>query len=361
MGDTDMSGDALSQNQVENLVRAMADIDGDVVPARTATDQGRDSSQPPLAASTPTVEASSEHAPEHAGEIVHRYDFREPVGLSKECLRTLQDSHTAAAEQFAESVSTLLRSECRASPVTIRQTNYEKFSEHLPRPGCYRILQVEPLSRCWLVSLDPILACTIVARMLGGEPSHDDPVSRPPTAIEGRLIGRVVQLISDPLGAVWGSVVSLKISESRAEHDPRRVQLVPPEQRLIVVSFELTVDQDRGRVELAMPLESIEGLLTRLSSVGWLEESGSPGSTPARGVIRNRIDTAHVDVVVTLARSTIRTKDLIDLSIGDVVTTEQNTSAPLELAIQGIPKFHAAPGSLKGKTAVRIDRLIEKP
>ena len=67
-----------------------------------------------------------------------------------------------------------------------------------------------------------------------------------------------------------------------------------------------------------------------------------------------------MDVVVTLARSKIRTGDLLDLSVGDIITTEQEVKAPLELAVQNVPKYNATAGAFKGKKAVQIKSTIER-
>lgn len=80
-----------------------------------------------------------------------------------------------------------------------------------------------------------------------------------------------------------------------------------------------------------------------------------------RGKITRNVDAAPVDIVVTLARSKIRTIDLLDLSVGDIITTEKEVRDPLELAVQDVPKFHAKAGAFKGKKAVRIESTIENP
>ena len=67
-----------------------------------------------------------------------------------------------------------------------------------------------------------------------------------------------------------------------------------------------------------------------------------------------------MDVVVTLARSKILTGDLLDLSVGDIITTEKEVNTPLELAVQNVPKYNATPGAFKGKKAVQIESAIEK-
>jgi flagellar motor switch protein FliM len=50
----------------------------------------------------------------------------------------------------------------------------------------------------------------------------------------------------------------------------------------------------------------------------------------------------------------------LDLSVGDVIATEQEVTAPLELSVQDVPKFCARAGAFKGKKAVQIESYIEK-
>jgi flagellar motor switch protein FliM len=59
-------------------------------------------------------------------------------------------------------------------------------------------------------------------------------------------------------------------------------------------------------------------------------------------------------MVVTLAETRIKTSELLGLRIGDVITTEKDIRTPLEVAIQGVPKFAASPGAIKGHKAVQI-------
>ncbi len=63
---------------------------------------------------------------------------------------------------------------------------------------------------------------------------------------------------------------------------------------------------------------------------------------------------------MTLARSTIKTADLFDLEIGDIITTEKDTHEPLEVEISNRVKFLATAGAYKGRKAIQIQSIIEK-
>ena len=66
-----------------------------------------------------------------------------------------------------------------------------------------------------------------------------------------------------------------------------------------------------------------------------------------------------MELVVNLAQSTIRAVDLLNLQVGDVVTTEKDIHAPLDIEIEGIGKFEGSPGAFKGKKAIEIRGAIE--
>ncbi len=62
-----------------------------------------------------------------------------------------------------------------------------------------------------------------------------------------------------------------------------------------------------------------------------------------------------------MARSTIRTGDLLDLNVGDIIATEKGVDEPLELTIQNVPKFKIRAGALKGNKAIQIEATLDPP
>ena len=58
--------------------------------------------------------------------------------------------------------------------------------------------------------------------------------------------------------------------------------------------------------------------------------------------------------VTTLAETTISTGDLINLRVGDIITTDQDIHAPLTVEVAGLPKFKASPGAWKGHIAIEV-------
>ena len=68
-----------------------------------------------------------------------------------------------------------------------------------------------------------------------------------------------------------------------------------------------------------------------------------------------------VELVVHLAETHITTHDMVSLRVGDVITTEKDVHSPIAVSVEGVTKFHARPGALKGRKAVEIEEVASSP
>jgi flagellar motor switch protein FliM len=123
---------------------------------------------------------------------------------------------------------------------------------------------------------------------------------------------------------------------------------------VVLISFELTIGEARGMINLCIPFNSIERISNRLSSNSWVgygKKSATPDSIKR---ISEQLNGAVVEVVVELAETNITASDLIGLRVGDIIATEQDVERPLVVSVEGQPKFHAQPGAFKGRKAIQV-------
>jgi flagellar motor switch protein FliM len=66
------------------------------------------------------------------------------------------------------------------------------------------------------------------------------------------------------------------------------------------------------------------------------------------------------NVSVQLATGAIKTRDFLDLKIGDVMTLDKTPSEEAMMMIEGSPKFYGYVGSYRGNRAVRLTREIPR-
>jgi flagellar motor switch protein FliM len=291
-------------------------------------------------------------------ERVLPYDFKRPERVGKEQMRALQSLHEGFGRNFGAELSALLRSIVEVKLTSVDQLTYSEFIFSLENPTCFNLLRAEPLEGNLILDINPSILYPIIDRLLGGGKETGAIARRPLTEIELRLMSRITQLFLNELRHSWENVLPLKLSVERVESNPQLVQIVPPNEVVILISFELALGEIRGMMNMCIPFNSIERISGKLSSNNWAAYGKGTSTPESAQQISRRIDRSVVDIVVTLAESTISTDDLLGLRIGDIITTDKDVRQPLEVAVQGMTKFHASPGAMKGKKAVQIEAVL---
>ncbi len=337
-----MSGDVLSQAEVESLLSAMA-AGGEAVSAMSANPE------PPA-------------IPLKSRDKVTPYDFKRPERVGKEQMRALQTLHEGFGRNFAAGLSAMLRSMVEVKLTSVDQLTYSEFVFSLENPTCFNLLKAEPLEGSLILDINPSILYPIIDRLLGGgrEPAH--PARRPLTEIELRIVSRITGLFLEELHRAWENVVDLRLEVIRVESNPQLAQIVSSNEVVVVISFEVTLVGDvRGMVNLCIPYNSIERIGHRLSANSWFSSARKSTSPETVQQISQNLRGSPVSVTVRLASTRVSTGELIGLRIGDIITTEKDVHRPLLVSVEGVPKFHALPGLLKGHKAIRIDDVIANP
>ena len=213
----------------------------------------------------------------------------------------------------------------------------------------------------WILDLSPSILYPIIDRMLGGTASAESHMKRPLSEIELRLTNRITHAFLRELRAAWLNTVSLNIELERVESNPQLVQIVPPNEVVILVSFELTMGKARGMVNLCIPFNTIERIGSKLTNNSWISYASSKSSPTSQKQLQEMLGESRVELVVSVAHSTIRAVDLFNLAVGDIVTTEKDVRELLEVEVAGVGKFQGKAGAFKGKKAIEIISPIDKP
>lgn len=336
-----MSGDILSQAEVESLLNQM------------------DSASTPKAAASRAATASRPSAPRRR-EKVTPYDFKRPERVGKEQMRALQSMHEGFGRNFGAALSADLRSIVEVKLTSVDQLTYSEFVFSLENPTCFNLLRAEPLEGNLILDINPSILYPIIDRMLGGG-KEAGPVSRRPlTEIELRLVRKITDKFLAELKKAWENVIELNLSVERVESNPQLVQIVPPNEVVVLISFELTIGDVRGMMNLCVPFNSIERISHRLTANSWVSYGRAEATEVTMAHIRGQLDDALVELVVTLAKSQISTKDLLELRVGDIITTDADSQGFLDISVEGVPKFHALPGAYRGQKAIQIETAIEE-
>lgn len=172
-------------------------------------------------------------------------------------------------------------------------------------------------------------------------------------------MGRITDLFLKDLQRAWSNILPLEFAVERVESNPQLVQIVPPNEVIVLISFELTLGDVRGMMNLCIPFNGIERIGNKLTTNNWVSYARTSPTEETIRQVGDRLGESLVEVVATLARSRITTADLLTLRVGDIVTTEKDVRDPMEVSIEGVVKFRASPGAIKGYKAIEIESRVE--
>ncbi len=314
-----------------------------------------------LPAVAPLVGADSTDSPPAipAEPLVKRYDFRSPMAVDAGLLRSLSDLHLGFARQFAASLSTLARSPIELKLLGVDQLSVREFLGRLDNPTCLSLLRAEPLAEPWIVDIQPAVFYPIIDGMLGGGEATSVTTRRVPSEIELRLARRIGEILCEKLRDAWSKVADLRPRLLRIESRPRAVRAASPDDAATVVRFGVSLGQRRGMMRFCLPARTLEPIRDRLSAAGVDPPAGQLPLPESAQRIGRQVCGSQTEVGVWLAESTIRAKDLMGLRVGDIITTANDIHGPVVVAVAGVPKFHARPGTVRGRKAVVITEPLD--
>ncbi|HVX12249.1 MAG TPA: flagellar motor switch protein FliM [Pirellulales bacterium] len=340
-----MPGDVLSQAEVESLLNA---VEGSATATAAAETTRSASALPPPAPTT-----------SRGRDKVTPYDFKRPERVGKDQMRALQTLHEGFGRNFGAALSALLRSIVEMKLTSVDQLTYSEFVFSLENPTCFNLLKADPLEGNLILDINPSILYPIIDRLLGGGREGGPLARRPLTDIELRLVRRITDLFLEELHRAWENVLDLDLAVIRVESNPQLVQIVPPNEVVVLISFELTVGDVRGMMNLCVPFNSIERIGNKLSSNSWVAYGRRQATPESIQHISRNLHGSLVELRVQLANSRISTTELLGLRVGDIITTEKDTRTPLLVEVEGVTKFQARAGAYKAHKAICIESAVE--
>ena len=285
---------------------------------------------------------------------IRPYDFRRPERISKDQMRALQTLHDAFARNFGASLSGFLRTIIEVNVDQAEQMTYSEFLGSLANPTCFSLISGEPLEGQFCLEISPLIIYPIIDRLMGGNTRDLFVPQRPMTMIEMRLVRRILERGMHALVEAWGSIGKFDFQLGEMESNPQLVQIVPPNEVVVVIGFEVRMGERTGTMKLCLPYNVIEPVIEDLNAQNWFVTGRRDEQAARRAVIEQGLSEAPLELEVVLAESSITFDELQSLRGGDLITTPKPAKEPVVVSVGGSPKFDALLGTFRGNRAVRI-------
>ncbi len=300
-------------------------------------------------------EAGSRDTPLEVGD----YDFKRPERVSKDQMRALQSIHESFARNFGASLSGFLRMIVETRVATTEQLTYSEFIHSLPSPTCFTLLDARPLAGQMCLEISPLIVFPIVDRLLGGTNSEIFIPQRPLTAIENRLVLRIIDRALTNLGEAWQEITDVRFNIAGQESNPHLVQIVAPNEVVVVIGFEIKIGARAGTMSICIPFTVIEPIISKLGTQNWLEHSNRGGSNDEARHMSQNLRHAKVQARAYLGQTQLTVNELLSLAPGDMIRLNKLSGRDFILQVEGRNKFAGRLGQLRGNKALQITRAAE--
>ena len=284
---------------------------------------------------------------------INSYDLTSQDRIIRGRMPTLEIINDRFARFFRQSMSTALRKVIDISAFSIDMIKFGEFMRSLPVPTSLHIFKAEPLRGHALMVIESKLVFNLVDGFFGGSGRGYIKVEgRDFTPIEARLLSKVIKMALDDLEKAWSPVHPLVLSYVRGETNPQFASVVSPTEVVIVIKFEVELEQTVGTLVICLPYSTIEPIRSKLYA-GFQSDQLEVDTAWINRFIE-RVREAEINITVELGRTMITGEDIMNLTVGDVIMLKHDVREPLEVQVEGVPKFKVFAGSSRGQRAVRI-------
>ncbi len=323
-------GEVLSQNEIDNLLKALS-----------------------------TGELDAEEYKNDTEKQVKLYDFKRPSKFSKEHLRTLEIIFEHYGRLLYTNLPAYLRKTVAVEVVNSEAVVYSEFSNALSNPVLLGIVDASPLDGKIVMELGTNLGYAIIDRMLGGSGVSMEK-KREFSEIEIIIIERILSICVDLLREPWQNVVNIAPRLERIETNPQFAQIISPQEMISIVTLSMKIGDVEGLMNILLPFTTLEEVMDKLNTKYWFSTMKEKDENTYEEAIEALIGRAEIPIRAVLGNSSITVNDFVNLQKGDIIKLDKDVGKELDIFVANIKKFKALPGSSNDNYAVRVTSIIRE-
>ena len=328
-------GDVLSQSDIDRLMAEAA----------SAVEKA-----PPVFRHTGDV------YPEEAPPRVESHDFSNPLAIDEPVLRVLRQKHDEFVSFVSARLSIFLRMDFSLKVQRIAAAVYRRFSATVANPSHVVLFKMDPIAGVGVLDTSLRLGHTIVARMLGGK-GHSVKIPEHMTEIEMNLLDDTLLVILEEWCRMWGAEHKMSPGIVGRESGGRYLQSSASDTVMLVVVLEGSLGDCTERVQIAIPLPSVEGFLRSIAAARQ-PESADGARAKRHGAWRPTYNAIPIRVAAEWDAREIALREVINLKAGHVLRLPREILRDTCMRVGDTTKFIGEVGVEDGRLAIRIDQIL---
>ncbi len=293
-------------------------------------------------------------------KVIKEYDFKIPKKFTKEQLRTLLGVYEIYARHLSSYLTATLRTFCRVDVTAVEETKYIEYTNLMPDSSLLGIFELNPFEGNVLMELSQDLTFIIIDMMLGGI-GNVDINNRDYTDIEMVLMKRFFKNIISFFKDAWSGVADVEPVFIKTETSNGANQVMHLDEVVVAVTLNVNIKGTSGKISVILPyvwLESInDKLYTRFRLA---EKKNDVDSEATKKIILEKICKTSIFITAILGNTMMRTKDLLNLEVGDIIRLNEKPGDFVKLNVASKTWYCADLGLKNSHKAVKIAKSLQE-
>lgn len=324
-------GDILSQNEIDELLKALNTGELDVEQIQTTTVEKK----------------------------IKLHDFRRPSKFAKDHLKTLHIINENYARLVTNFLSGYLRTLVQVEVISVEPLTYYEFNNSISNPAVLAMVDFAPLNGSIIYELAPNISFALIDRILGGRGVTIDKI-RGFTDVELAIVEKIIVQMLNLMKEPWENIISIKPRLEKIETNAQFAQIISPNEIIALITLSTKIGQVEGMINICIPHMVVEPIVSKLSSKYWFSLEDKGRTPEIKESIEKKVEETRVPVRAILGRTLATVGDIIELQIGDVIPLDTASNGKLEVLVGDLLKFYAAPGVRKNKVAIKILEVLKR-
>jgi len=290
---------------------------------------------------------------------IRPYNFWSPERFSKDQMRAVELIHEDLAERLSSSMPSFVRTEFRPHLAHSEQGRFDDFLRDLQPDTLFHLVKMDPLPGQLALTISRDVSWVILGRLLGGSQqsaAQDGPI----TEIGQSLLQVTLEYMLNDVKAAWSKVAAIEPRLEDSTENQHWVQMVMSNARVMMLTFELSVEETTGSMSLYIPFSMLKPIKDVLNPTAWITGREEVRVDPkTRQAVMEGLTQVHIPLRVELGQSVLTFSEISHLQPGDVIRLNTKVNEDLKVYVAGKKRILGRAGRVGNQLAVTVSSFVE--